>query len=1210
MTDCSDELTLQAGRHRITVAVRHQEHSERVTLAFLIDTDADCRLHWGLGRVGGGWRCPPKACWPAHTEPFDRHAVQSPFAPNLTGESTLEIPLELSPAWHNLLFVLYFPQTKRWVKDGRKDFCIPLPRSARVPSAKDVLAARVSTGAWQRKDFDLGYGESLATAVSDGEERVRVLLACDLEGPLTLHWGLAERFRHEWRLPPPQMRPAGSEVFDTRAVHTPFAEKDGVRWLEMAFTKPTGDAPMRGMDFVLYQPQGRRWVKAGGKDMHLPLLEKTYDDAPLETTAQKRVADEIVSSELGRGSWTLMHRFKLCHDLLEGAEEDQEVLALLFTWLRYSAIRQLDWQRRYNTKPSELADAQNRLTNRLARLYCDHPKSRTWVRLMLGTLGRGGGRGQQVRDEILNIMHRHHIKEVGGHFMEEWHQKLHNNTTPDDIVICEAYLAFLASDGDLSEFYRVLSAGGVSRERLLGFERPIRTDPDFIADKKDGLTHDFRNYLRVLKSVHSATDLESAVSAVRGVVDEGFKRKLDSLFTKPPAPLPEAVRPRDRYKKRAGRPTKDGSGNPVVTESKSRSLFDQGHIITEVRRELVDRIAGSIDDGVLRELLYLDMALEEALRVLVQRQPLGRVADEDLFALTGLVADNLCLSVQTEEFEFCATHLRALMKRHQNDTDWALQAKAVSDRLGRAVSDWTSTLYATVQPKAEFLGEAFAAAEWIIRSFGEEVIRGGSVFPLSRLLRRVDPVLRRCAGIGGWQVISPARVFGEVHVVDSLMSVQGESYGQATVLVTDRVLGEEEIPEGVTAVITPDTPDLVSHVAVRARNAPVLFATCFDEDTLHDLKSREGLHLVLDVGLGGEVEYAEGEAETLAPGSQPRLDSPAIRRRAFSHWAVASEAFDEEIVGGKSNNLMSLRGNVSDWVRFPLSLALPFGVFEETLASSENQRTAEKLPDLVAEIAVDPSTRLVEVRTALGGLVAPERLRDALLGTWRRVGLPALAWDRIWHAVTRVWASKWNDRAYYSRTARGISHDDLMMAVLVQQVVKSDYSFVIHTVNPMTGNEDEIYAEVVLGMGETLVGNYPGRALGFVCRKQDFAITLVSYPSKSIGLYGHGVIFRSDSNGEDLDEFAGAGLYDSFLAEQAEKRLLDYTEERLLHDRRFGNDVLSRIARIGVEVEQTCGRPQDIEGAVQEGEFYVVQTRPQVGLASDATSASPAVTAY
>ena len=77
------------------------------------------------------------------------------------------------------------------------------------------------------------------------------------------------------------------------------------------------------------------------------------------------------------------------------------------------------------------------------------------MRLLLTTLGRGG-EGQQVRDEILRIMHRHDFKEASGTFVEEWHQKLHNNTTPDDVVICKAYLAFLKSDGDLSRFYQTL----------------------------------------------------------------------------------------------------------------------------------------------------------------------------------------------------------------------------------------------------------------------------------------------------------------------------------------------------------------------------------------------------------------------------------------------------------------------------------------------------------------------------------------------------------------------------------------------------------------------------------------------------------------------------------------------------------------------------------------------------------------------------------
>jgi hypothetical protein len=49
--------------------------------------------------------------------------------------------------------------------------------------------------------------------------------------------------------------------------------------------------------------------------------------------------------------------------------------------------------------------------------------------------------------------------------MEEWHQKLHNNTTPDDVPICEAYVAFLRGDGDNGAYWRVLSDAGVTRNR-------------------------------------------------------------------------------------------------------------------------------------------------------------------------------------------------------------------------------------------------------------------------------------------------------------------------------------------------------------------------------------------------------------------------------------------------------------------------------------------------------------------------------------------------------------------------------------------------------------------------------------------------------------------------------------------------------------------------------------------------------------------------
>ena len=80
------------------------------------------------------------------------------------------------------------------------------------------------------------------------------------------------------------------------------------------------------------------------------------------------------------------------------------------------------------------------------------------------------------------------------------------------------------------------------------------------------------------------------------------------------------------------------------------------------------------------------------------------------------------------------------------------------------------------------------------------------------------------------------------------------------------------------------------------------------------------------------------------------------------------------------------------------------------------------------------------------------------------------------------------------------SYHDLNMAILVQQLFPAEYAFVLHTKNPFNG-EDEIYGEIVCGLGETLVGNAPGRALSFSGKPNQDYVTVNSFPSKSFSLY-------------------------------------------------------------------------------------------------------------
>jgi alpha-glucan,water dikinase len=218
---------------------------------------------------------------------------------------------------------------------------------------------------------------------------------------------------------------------------------------------------------------------------------------------------------------------------------------------------------------------------------------------------------------------------------------------------------------------------------------------------------------------------------------------------------------------------------------------------------------------------------------------------------------------------------------------------------------------------------------------------------------------------------------------------------------------------------------------------------------------------------------------------------------------------------------------------------IPFGVFEKVMGHPDNKEIAaeyKRLVDAELHSASDPLTVLSQLKACIKKLCAPKEMVDAIkkaLTDSEIVGegqLDGADWDDAYMALKGVWASKWNDRAYYSCKKANIGVEFVQMAVLVQRLVEAEYAFVIHTVNPSNDDKNYMYAEVVVGLGETLVGNFPGRALGFAMRKDLSAPPEIqSLPSKSVALFGGGLIFRSDSNGEDLPGFAGAGLYDSIL---------------------------------------------------------------------------------
>ncbi|KAJ0727233.1 putative alpha-glucan, water dikinase [Helianthus annuus] len=1052
-----------------------------------------------------------------------------------------------------------------------------------------TIAEQSDTNILNKKTYRLADKE-LLVLVTNTSSKTGVHVATDMEGPLTLHWALSEKAR-EWLVPPADMLPVGSISLD-KAAETQFStiSVDGSSNKIQVFELYMEDSIFVGMPFVLRH--GDNWVKDNDSDFYVEFTEpnKPIKDAGDGKGTAKDLLDKISSLE-SVAEQSFMHRFNIAADLIEEAKDADELgLAGILVWMRFMATRQLIWNKNYCVKPREISQAQDRLIDKLQNVYSSYPQYSELLRMIMSSVGRGGQGdvGQRIRDEILVIQKNNKCK---GGMMEEWHQKLHNNTSPDDVVICQALMNYIKSDLDISVYWETLNSNGITKERLLSYDRAIHNEPNFSKDQKEGLLRDLGNYLRTLKAVHSGADLESAISNCIGYISEGRGMvgvKINSISGLPSG-FPELLQ-------------------FVLEHVEDKNVEPLLEGLLETRQELKPLLSKS--NGRLKDLLFLDIALDSTVRTTIERsyEVLKNAKPEKIMYLITLLLENLILSSDNnEDLIYCWKGWnRALTMVKNGENDWALFAKSVLDRTRLALASKGELYHQLLQPSAEYLGALLGIDQWAVSIFTEEMIRSGSAASLSSLVNRIDPVLRSVAHLGSWQVISPVEAVGYIVVVDELLSVQNKSYEKPTILVAKTVSGEEEIPDGTVAVLTSDMPDVLSHVSVRARNSKVCFATCFDTDILNDLRAKEGKLLNLKP-TSADITYSEVKEETLTRSNNLEEVGPSstvqlIKKQFNGRYAVSSEDFTSEMVGAKSRNIAYLKGKVPSIVGIPTSVALPFGVFEKVLSDELNQGVSEKLQILKKQLEADGSDVLGEIRKTVLDLSAPSQLVQELKNTMQSSEMPwpgdegEQRWEQAWLAIKKVWASKWNERAYLSTKKVKLDHDYLCMAVLVQEIINADYAFVIHTTNPSSGDSSEIYAEVVKGLGETLVGAYPGRALSFISKKDNLdSPKVLGYPSKPIGLFiRRSIIFRSDSNGEDLEGYAGAGLYDSVPMDEEDKVVVDYSCDPLIVDFDFQKSILSSIARVGDCIEKLYGSPQDIEGVVRDGKIYVVQTRPQM----------------
>jgi hypothetical protein len=274
-----------------------------------------------------------------------------------------------------------------------------------------------------------------------------------------------------------------------------------------------------------------------------------------------------------------------------------------------------------------------------------------------------------------------------------------------------------------------------------------------------------------------------------------------------------------------------------------------------------------------------------------------------------------------------------------------------------------------------------------------------------------------------------------------------------------------------------------------------------------------------------------------------------------------------------------------------------------------------------------------------------------------RVTLAASDGDELGPAIKHVWASKWGARALRACDQQRVSPSDVHMSVLVQNLICAKAAFVSHTRDPRSSSSNciaegpRMYIEAVVGLGEGLVSNLPGRPLAFTVntaemllalrkpaaagpaptlsvlqaaepRKMSVHAWLNSIPSdvilnalKSVAVEAAsskvwalhpegyssasqherctGLIARSASNMEDLGSFSGAGVFDSIgtWVSEASAAGTGFLGKGYVD---VGLSML-QMALVTAEVAACLHGDQDVEGVLDVDEqVWVVQARPQV----------------
>jgi rifampicin phosphotransferase len=171
--------------------------------------------------------------------------------------------------------------------------------------------------------------------------------------------------------------------------------------------------------------------------------------------------------------------------------------------------------------------------------------------------------------------------------------------------------------------------------------------------------------------------------------------------------------------------------------------------------------------------------------------------------------------------------------------------------------------------------------------------------------------------------------------------------------------------------------------------------------------------------------------------------------------------------------------------------------------------------------------------------------------------------EAVLEHIKRCWGSLWTDRAISYRNRQGFRHEDVLLAVVVQEMFPSEVAGVMFTANPVTSNPDEIFINASWGLGEAIVSGQVNPDQ-YIVTKGSFAFREKRIHDKKVM-----TVRREDGQGSHEAE----------------------VPEDLRHEEALSDDEVRQLAKIGLGIQAHYGFPQDIEWGFANGRFAILQSR-------------------